>query len=1051
MTQVRGTLSDDELRLGEADAYRELDLPQVFQPIPQYLDIADPHYLFLFGRRGAGKSAIARMLETLPAQRRSWGYRASIPGEWRTYGGYQQIVDEMARSSGPAHVQEVVKRLWAWVVRTKAMQVVVELAKESKGKLDSETTTMLTYLASLSRVRPQLHSQSPIGQLLQVVFSEASHAPDGIESYLTNLSSKPEYLSALAALARKTRSERLLLVFDSLDSYRIFEQPMIEGIRGVVAAMVEFAADPLSRGIDVKLFLPTEIMDYVVAQFPHKSLDSAVFLRWFGADSIAMLARRYLRVVDQHQVVSEAQLKTLRASVTMAEVNKDGRHLRQDFWYGTRFLPEKIRNRQGEWEDCLGYMFRHTFRRPRDLIAQLQSVAFRARDHGHFPYCTAEDVIEGVHDPRLLAKILGDAVTPYQAQLPEDKRGEGGLPIDLVSAARSAFSREPAVMTGRQARRFAKRLYNLYPVSAIEPDSFLQVLVSSGAIGWIPDEEAARRGRYNRARFSYVVSTNVPIQDDRLYCAHPVMANLFEMRPAEGFGVTYPLPDYDDWLEREARVTELDAREATVEVEDFGSLAAENDQNLSDYFITTPAFEALLSQQKYAAIGRKGTGKTALYLGLEAKRGWRVFVSGLTFGQYPWKLHDDALNAHAAESERYVNSWRFLILIEVAKLVLSDQGGNAPEARKALRSFVEANWGEIDFDHRKFYEPQRFMVTKSELRPQAMGISAASVTKEWVDRHRLGENLGSTLDWLERLLSEVLIPDNRYFILFDGLDTSFDLSNQAYSLRLIGLLLASKKTAAWSATSGKSVRAVVFLRDDIFNAIAFSDKNKIREDDAITVAWNDDDEGPESLKSLINARIRKSVGSATSEGNPWSVLFDTSELMRGRQQKYKHMAARTYLRPRDIIKFCNLALAEAQQRTRGSRREKQMITNIDIQNARPAYSEYLARELDDELVAHHDRWRELLDVIRRIGKEAFTRSDFDTELAKLSGWSQNSTEALEELFRFSVIAYVKRGRRGGGSDIVFRYRSAYAKLDSEATQFRVHPGLKEHLGLVEER
>lgn len=547
------TLSNDDLRLGEADAYREPELlRQVFQPIPQYSDITDPHYLFLCGRRGAGKSAIARMLQDLPAQQRFWQYKASVPGEWRTYGGYQQIVEQLAQSPEPVHVKEVVKRLWAWVLRTKAMQVIVEPVAGTPGEMDSDAKTMFSYLTSLATIHPQLHPRSPMGQLLSNVFSEGRHAANGIDNYLLNLSSTPEYLSALDSLARKTRSKRLLLVFDSLESYRIFEPFMIEGIKGVVAAIVEFASDTaVSEGIDVKLFLPTEIVDYVVQDFPHKSLDAAVFLRWFGADSLAMLAKRYLRVIAKHELVPEEQLGKLKASVSKAEDKKDGKHLREEFWYGTGFLPDKIRNRQGVSEDCLGYMFRHSFRRPRDLMAQLHSILLVARDNNHLPFCTEEDVIKGVDDPRTLEKMLGDAVSPYQVELPAERQSDGGLPVGLLGAARSSFSGEPTVMTGRLARRFAQRLHNLYPVRGIDPDQFLDVLVRCGAIGWIPDEAAARKGKFNNAKFEYVMSTNIPVYDERLYCMHPVMANLFDMTAVEGYGVTYPRPDYDDWLERE--------------------------------------------------------------------------------------------------------------------------------------------------------------------------------------------------------------------------------------------------------------------------------------------------------------------------------------------------------------------------------------------------------------------------------------------------------------------------------------------------------------------
>jgi hypothetical protein len=486
-----------------------------------------------------------------------------------------------------------------------------------------------------------------------------------------------------------------------------------------------------------------------------------------------------------------------------------------------------------------------------------------------------------------------------------------------------------------------------------------------------------------------------------------------------------------------------------LKVEDFGSMAAENDRHLLDYFVTTPSFDRLFALRSFIAIGRKGTGKTALYQGLEAHRDATTFVSGLKFSDYPWRLHNDTLNVNAAETERYINSWTFLILVELAKLALASEGRRSPEALKALRGFIETNWGRVDFSYKDFYEPKKFMTVKSEIKPQVGGSSLASVNREWVERSRLGESIGSTLSWLEDALVQALDPEAKYFVLFDELDTTFDQNDEAYGPRLKGLLLASKRTASWSDRAGLQTRAVIFLRSDIFNGLEFSDKNKLFEDAAITVSWNDDERGPESLRSLMNERIRRAFALGSTERDPWSVAFD-DERMRGTQQKYKYMAARTYLRPRDMIQFANLSLAAAQKRLRSDPGGARKLTNDDIYAAREPYSHYLVREFDDEFAGASTGWKEILEVIRRLHKEVFGRDEFNTEFAKLQNWGQSADDVLESLYMFGLIGFIKRGGRAGGTDIVFRYKSPSVALDPEASQFRVHPGLKEYLGVVEE-
>jgi hypothetical protein len=60
-----------------------------------------------------------------------------------------------------------------------------------------------------------------------------------------------------------------------------------------------------------------------------------------------------------------------------------------------------------------------------------------------------------------------------------------------------------------------------------------------------------------------------------------------------------------------------------------------------------------------------------------------------------------------------------------------------------------------------------------------------------------------------------------------------------------------------------------------------------------------------------------------------------SRLMRGTQKKFNHITARTYLRPRDMIQFCNSCLDEAR------RDDSQLIENEHIARARGAYSSAL--------------------------------------------------------------------------------------------------------------
>jgi hypothetical protein len=108
---------------------------------------------------------------------------------------------------------------------------------------------------------------------------------------------------------------------------------------------------------------------------------------------------------------------------------------------------------------------------------------------------------------------------------------------------------------------------------------------------------------------------------------------------------------------------------------------------------------------------------------------------------------------------------------------------------------------------------------------------------------------------------------------------------------------------------------------------------------------------------------------------PWNAVFNEDREMPGHQTKYEHMRDRTYLRPRDLIKFSNCALVRYKERT-GKTSETDhphKIDNIDIHNARVEYSEYFLSEIDDEVHKHFPDYDRHSDVLRALGKWHFEK------------------------------------------------------------------------------
>ncbi len=488
--------------------------------------------------------------------------------------------------------------------------------------------------------------------------------------------------------------------------------------------------------------------------------------------------------------------------------------------------------------------------------------------------------------------------------------------------------------------------------------------------------------------------------------------------------------------------------------ENFGAVDADSDELLLSSFEDHEAFKDVLQFRRFLIAGKKGSGKTAIFKKMLTISEPDYFCFGHTFSDYPWHYHDKQARIGIPDFDKFTHSWKYLILLTISKIILN-QDQSLPHDDVAmtnmlkLERFVIDSYGTRDPDVSQIFTPTKYLKLKPHFDVD-LGILKAGVSPEGVPISELPviiQEVNSNL--LDYVLS-CLNPGHRYFVCFDQLDLGFDLRNPDYSNRLIGLLLACKDINLRAKEQGKKLFVTIFLRSDIYDILHFEDKNKITENFLSLIEW-DTTRSKKTLKELMQKRFSVVLGNSPSEVVKWEDVFNEEKEMSGRQTKYKHIADRTYLRPRDIIKFCNLLLDKYKQRVGGSlsgESSREKIDNVDVHNSRQEYSDYLYRELDDEIHKHVPNYEDYLEVLKRVGAWQFDKEQFDAVCKSLETTSTlNPVKILQELFEFSVIGFYRTGGRGGGSEYVFRYRESNARFDTNALRFRIHPGLIEKLDL----
>jgi hypothetical protein len=461
---------------------------------------------------------------------------------------------------------------------------------------------------------------------------------------------------------------------------------------------------------------------------------------------------------------------------------------------------------------------------------------------------------------------------------------------------------------------------------------------------------------------------------------------------------------------------------------DFGRLDAETETSLSEYFVDTGVLQRIVNGDRQYVIGRKGSGKTALFRKLDKDVVGHPVVQ-LDFDDYSWESHKILRDQGASDESAYVSSWRFTLLMSVVDQWSRNGNSSVKSKSRAIMSKIYGNedpkWYNLLFD--KFRKLRRLDLPTIDSVGSLGGIEFDAQEDEKVIASTIGV-------WSKRLFDFIRthFEANRVTLLLDRLDEGWDGNDRSKQL-LSSVIKASREINLELRNSGKCAPVVIFLRSDIFYYLQFNDKNKIGADIEF-LDWTE-----ERLIEVASTRIARSLGVEVEDA--WDTVF-SQKVMRQRVAIRNYILKRTMLRPRDIIAFC-INCKEAVNKS-----GHPIVETDDVYFAEDAYSRHIYSELDDEMHKQLPRASDSLQVLRDMRQQKFRLSDWNKSLTSRlpDATPAESIDRLKELFEYSVVGVPRKGGRSGGTTFQFIYQDRLLQPQFN-DEMIVHFSLKKVLSL----
>lgn len=451
----------------------------------------------------------------------------------------------------------------------------------------------------------------------------------------------------------------------------------------------------------------------------------------------------------------------------------------------------------------------------------------------------------------------------------------------------------------------------------------------------------------------------------------------------------------------------------------LGATSAENEmRDLERYYLETDQFLKSLRGEAHLVVGRKGSGKSAIFLQIrdaerDKNRNKNIVLDLKPDGYKLIKFKERILQFLAEGTYQHTITafWEYVLLLEICyKILEKDKQRHIHDHRlyEGYRELAELYRGE-DYDSEgDFSERMSMLMEKiySEYQSkygstESVNLSSFEVT-ELLYKHDVKQ--------LKQKLGRYLENKQVLWLLFDNIDNGWPTSGLKHEdlLMVRALIDATRKIERQFSSDNIKVRSVVFLRNDVYELLVKETSDRGKEA-SVVLDWTDSD----LLRELVRLRI---VSNGLEEDldfkSAWLRLFVSH--YKG-EETSQFLIERSLMRPRFLLNLINHCKSFA------INLNHEIIEGSDIEKGIAAYSADLLRDIGYELQDVSDETDGLLYAFVASSADLSEQQVMDT-LLKSGLDQQKASRAIDLLLWYGFL-----GIRINSDDPKFIYDFSYNK------------------------